>query len=323
MKKALVVSAFVLGVSLACFVTDVVTPPPPAIPTFDSNAISTFVVQTAQALALSATAAQTAPPAEIPTETLPAFTATFTLTAAPPTFTFSPSPTNSAAPSFTPAVTVISVLITNTPPPATKTSAPTKAPPTSTSVPVQPSSTSVPVQPSPTSVPVQPSPTNPPSPTATLPAPTATSQPPTAAPTQTPKPSCPQTNAEFEARVIALINNERAKAGLPALNSQSQLTAAAELHSADMACNNYFSHTGRDGSNFSDRARRQGYNMSYGGENIAAGYGSPEDVVKGWMNSPGHRANILGENYVDVGVGYAYSASSSYGSYWTAVFGSQ
>jgi uncharacterized protein YkwD len=90
-----------------------------------------------------------------------------------------------------------------------------------------------------------------------------------------------------------------------------------------MACNDYFSHTGLDGSSFSDRARRQGYNISYGGENIAAGYSTPEKVVQGWMNSSGHRDNILGEHYTDIGVGYAYSKNSSYGIYWTAVFGSQ
>jgi uncharacterized protein YkwD len=155
--------------------------------------------------------------------------------------------------------------------------------------------------------------------------PTGTVAPPTSVPptnTETPA-TCPQMNIPFEAQVIELINIERINAGLSALNDHPQLTLAAQLHSADMACNDYFSHTGRDGSNFSERAKRQGYNIGYGGENIASGYSTPEKVVQGWMDSPGHKANILGENYVDIGVGYAYSKGSSYGAYWTAVFGSQ
>jgi uncharacterized protein YkwD len=121
--------------------------------------------------------------------------------------------------------------------------------------------------------------------------------------------------------VVELINVQRANAGLSALNSQSQLGSAAQLHSADMACNNYFSHTGLDGSTVGVRATRQGYNWSFIAENIAAGYGSPEAVVEGWMNSPGHKANILNANAVEVGIGYAYSDNSTYGVYWTAVFG--
>jgi uncharacterized protein YkwD len=89
-----------------------------------------------------------------------------------------------------------------------------------------------------------------------------------------------------------------------------------------MACNNYFSHTGLDGSTIGERAERQGYDWSYVGENIAAGYSSPESLVQGWMNSPGHKANILGADYTEIGIGYAFGADSDYGSYWTAVFAS-
>jgi uncharacterized protein YkwD len=151
---------------------------------------------------------------------------------------------------------------------------------------------------------------------------TATTAPPPTK-TNTPVPVvCPETNTSFEARVIELINEERAKANLPALTYQSQLTAAAQLHSADMACNNYFNHTAIDGSGPSERATRQGYSSSFIGENIAAGYSTPKVVVEGWMNSPGHKANILGADYTEIGVGYAYSSKSGYGAYWTAVFGS-
>lgn len=131
---------------------------------------------------------------------------------------------------------------------------------------------------------------------------------------------CPEVDETLEARMIELINLERAKAGLAALSPQSRLTITARLHSADMACHNYFSHTGLDGSDFSGRAVRQGYIMSGGAENIAAGYSNPAEVVRDWMNSPGHKANILGD-YLDIGVGYAYG-TGDYGAYWTAVFGS-
>jgi uncharacterized protein YkwD len=133
---------------------------------------------------------------------------------------------------------------------------------------------------------------------------------------------CPITDASYETRVIELINAERAQVGLSALSAQGQLGSAARLHSTDMACNNYFSHTGLDGSTVGERAQRQGYNWSYVGENIAAGYSSPEGVVQGWMKSPGHKANILGADYTEIGIGYAFGDASDYGLYWTAVFGS-
>jgi uncharacterized protein YkwD len=130
-----------------------------------------------------------------------------------------------------------------------------------------------------------------------------------------------QANPAFEARVLELINIERAKVGAPALHSQSQLAMAARLHSADMACNNFFSHTGSDGASLSTRVARQGYiGYYYLAENIAAGYSTPESVMNGWMNSSGHRANILNANYTEIGVGYVYWSNSTYGAYWTADF---
>ncbi|NWG35915.1 MAG: hypothetical protein HXY42_15910, partial [Chloroflexi bacterium] len=130
-----------------------------------------------------------------------------------------------------------------------------------------------------------------------------------------------QINTAFETRVLELINIERTKVGAPPLQSQSQLSTAARLHSADMACNDFFSHTGSDGASLSTRVARQGYSGSYLGENIAAGYPTPESVMDGWMNSPGHKANILNTNYTEVGVGYVYWSGSTYGAYWTTDFG--
>jgi len=132
----------------------------------------------------------------------------------------------------------------------------------------------------------------------------------------------PSGNSSFESQVIALINQERADEGLSALSSQSQLTSAARIHSADMACNDFFSHNSPTTGSPYDRITAQGYDFSWAGENIAAGYTSPASMVESWMNSPGHRANILNENYIHIGIGYAYWGDSTYGSYWTAVFAS-
>jgi uncharacterized protein YkwD len=127
-----------------------------------------------------------------------------------------------------------------------------------------------------------------------------------------------------EAEVAVLTNQERAKVGCPALRISSQLDAAAEGHSADMAVNDYFSHTSLDGRSPWDRINATGYSFSRAAENIAAGYSTPAAVVQGWMNSDGHRANILNCSLTEIGVGYVYLAgdtgSVNYRHYWTQVF---
>jgi uncharacterized protein YkwD len=119
--------------------------------------------------------------------------------------------------------------------------------------------------------------------------------------------------------VVNIVNHERSKAGLSSLRIHSQLNAAAEAHSNDMARNNFMSHTGSDGSSMGDRIKRHGYNFRTAGENIAAGQRSPEDVMRSWMNSSGHRQNILNPNFRDIGV--AYANGGSFGIYWTQKFG--
>jgi hypothetical protein len=114
---------------------------------------------------------------------------------------------------------------------------------------------------------------------------------------------------------------ERQKAGVAALSLSSQLNQAAQNHADDMTKNNYFSHTGLNGSQPSDRATAAGYNYSYVGENIAAGHSTPAETIKQWMNSQGHRENILNSNYRKIGFGYSYSDSSKYRHYWVQVFG--
>ena len=132
-------------------------------------------------------------------------------------------------------------------------------------------------------------------------------------------------STQFIEEVVRLTNVERAKAGLPPLKLNNQLLAAAQDHSNDMAQDDFFSHTGADGSSVGDRVRNSGYQYSTTGENIAAGQTTPAQVVEGWMNSPGHRANILNPNYTEIGVGYEYlqndTGSVNYNHYWTQVFG--
>ncbi|NTV71560.1 MAG: PEP-CTERM sorting domain-containing protein [Azonexaceae bacterium] len=126
---------------------------------------------------------------------------------------------------------------------------------------------------------------------------------------------------EFESRVLELVNVERSFAGLSALSFDVRLQAAAEAHSLDMATHsNCFTHDSCDGTAWVTRMR--GYYPTGGiGENIAAGYLTPEEVVTGWMNSPGHKANILNSSFKGIGVGYVYEAGSKYATYWTQDFG--
>ncbi len=112
-----------------------------------------------------------------------------------------------------------------------------------------------------------------------------------------------------------LTNLERAKAGCGALRIDSRLTAAAQAHSKDMVDRDYFSHTSPDGKGPGDRAAAAGY-PRWSGENIAAGYPTAAAVVQGWMNSAGHKANILNCQSKATGVGY-----DSRRNMWTQMFG--
>jgi uncharacterized protein YkwD len=119
----------------------------------------------------------------------------------------------------------------------------------------------------------------------------------------------------FEQQVIDLTNQERAKQGLAPLKMDSRLNDSAEKHSQDMAAQNYFSHQGKNGSQPWDRMEDSGYgNFARAAENIALGQTSAQQVVSDWMNSPGHRRNILDPNLKDLGVGY-------FNGYWTQNFG--
>jgi uncharacterized protein YkwD len=123
--------------------------------------------------------------------------------------------------------------------------------------------------------------------------------------------ACP---ASFDAQVVALTNQQRAAAGLGALGVQNQLTWAATQRSATQANTKVMSHVGWD-----TVISASGYPNGWWGENVAAGFTSPTDVMSGWMGSPDHEANILNPHYTNIGVGCAYS--SDHVAYWTQDFG--
>lgn len=117
------------------------------------------------------------------------------------------------------------------------------------------------------------------------------------------------------ARVVALTNEARARAGCDPLTIDARITAAARDHSADMAARGYFAHDSLDGRGFADRLRAAGY-PDPGAENIAMGQRSADEVVAAWLDSPGHRRNIEDCSLRTIGVGYEPS-----GDYWTQDFG--
>lgn len=143
----------------------------------------------------------------------------------------------------------------------------------------------------------------------------------TAAPKPSKKPaSSTYAYAELEDRVLALTNEQRAKAGCDALRRDAKLAQAARAHSKDMAKNKYFSHTGLDKSSPGARIQRTGYNSNAGwAENIAYGYPTPEAVMDGWMDSKDHKRNILDCNLKALGVGVAKATNGTF--YWTQDFG--
>jgi len=119
--------------------------------------------------------------------------------------------------------------------------------------------------------------------------------------------------------VLALTNAERVKVGCKALTVNAKLASAAQAHSADMAANNYFSHDSQNGKSPFDRMKDAGYSFSAAAENIAMGQKTAAEVMSAWMNSAGHKANILNCTYTEIGVGYAKDKNGA--PYWTQDFG--
>ena len=119
----------------------------------------------------------------------------------------------------------------------------------------------------------------------------------------------------FEQQVVELTNQERAKNGLPALKLDVELSKVARDKSKDMQTKNYFSHTSPTYGSPFDMMKAYGISYKAAGENIAMGQRSPEEVVQAWMNSQGHRENIMNPNFTHIGVGHVTA-----GNYWTQMF---
>ncbi|WP_461030922.1 CAP domain-containing protein, partial [Streptomyces sparsus] len=131
------------------------------------------------------------------------------------------------------------------------------------------------------------------------------------------KPTQPGKNATVEAQILALVNAERAKAGCQPVKADRKLDELAADFSRDMAVRGFFSHTSPDGESPWDRADAAGV-TNLGGENIARGQADAEAVMEAWMQSPGHRANILNCDYKTMGVGAHFEPG---GPWWTQNFG--
>ncbi|WP_339324412.1 CAP domain-containing protein [Paenibacillus sp. FSL W8-0194] len=138
-----------------------------------------------------------------------------------------------------------------------------------------------------------------------------------------PAPSKPETSkpstgtssnpSAYNAEVVKLVNQERAKAGLKPLTENAKLSNMAMDKAKDMSNNNYFDHNSPTYGSPFDMMKKYGISFSYAGENIAKGQKTPADVMNAWMNSEGHRANILNSNYTTIGVAY-------YNGYWVQEF---
>ena len=120
---------------------------------------------------------------------------------------------------------------------------------------------------------------------------------------------------EYEKKVVELVNVERSKKGLKPLSIDWQLSRVARIKSQDMKDNRYFSHESPTYGSPFNMMKNFGISYRFAAENIAKGQKTPEAVVSSWMNSSGHRANILNANYTKIGVGYVES-----GNYWTQMF---
>lgn len=132
---------------------------------------------------------------------------------------------------------------------------------------------------------------------------------------QTPATNVNQSVSEFEKQVVDLTNAERTKAGLKPLEIHTPLMGVAQTKSEDMAKNNYFDHNSPTYGSPFDQIKAAGITYRAAGENIAQGQQTPAQVVQAWMDSPGHRQNILNANYTHIGVGYVAA-----GHYWTQQF---
>ncbi len=132
---------------------------------------------------------------------------------------------------------------------------------------------------------------------------------------ETPSPEQPEQNLSYVEQVVNLVNAERAKEGLSPLTIDTKVSAAAQVRAEEIVTS--FSHTRPDGSSFATALKEQNISYRRAGENIAWGQKSPEEVVNAWMNSSGHRANIMNKNFTSIGVGYYRQNGVNY---WCQLF---
>ncbi|GAA3413248.1 hypothetical protein GCM10020370_68730 [Paenibacillus hodogayensis] len=130
-------------------------------------------------------------------------------------------------------------------------------------------------------------------------------------PSENPQPSAD--SSQFAQQVLELVNQERTKAGLQPLSMDSKLTKVAMAKAQDMYNNNYFDHQSPTYGSPFDMMNKFGVTYNSAGENIAKGQTSPTEVMNQWMNSPGHRANILNTSFTQIGIAY-------YNSEWVQEF---
>ncbi|WP_205093361.1 CAP domain-containing protein [Thalassobacillus pellis] len=128
-----------------------------------------------------------------------------------------------------------------------------------------------------------------------------------------------QAVGDFQKQVVQLTNERRKNNGLKPLKIDNQVMKVAQKKSEDMAQNGYFSHTSPTYGSPFEMMKQFGVDYRTAAENIAAGQDTPEQVVEGWMNSPGHRKNILNGELTHIGVGYAEEGGAR-GTYWTQMF---
>ena len=127
-------------------------------------------------------------------------------------------------------------------------------------------------------------------------------------------------NMSYYNEVLTLVNEIRAEAGVQPLTLDTTLCQAATMRAVEMDYSNLFSHTRPDGSSCFSIFNTYPVSCSWYGENIAAGYGSPQEVVTGWKNSPGHYANMTDAGFTKLGVGMSSEGIGSYGIYWVQLF---
>ena len=118
--------------------------------------------------------------------------------------------------------------------------------------------------------------------------------------------------------MLKIVNQERSKIGLKALTLSGELTNVATIKAQDMADNGYFDHTSPNYGSPFEMMKHFGIQYRSAGENIAAGQKNAQEVMNSWMNSSGHRANILNSDYEQIGIGYV--TGGSYGTYWVQMF---